>query len=271
MRWRGFILIALAALGASVSAKADDRLFSVNGTMGYSSLYMSDGFRIGGDHPVVQPSVELVSPLKGLSASFWTSLQLDRQNQQYDEYDLMLLYRRDFLQDKRYGFNLHGYLDYWTFPKLDTSFTDDVGNTSPEHMNGNKVHAGVSMNRLLPLLGSFVVPTYNVYYWLYWAQNQSDQYQGGAHHEFVLSYYRDIPHFIPGTIEEYWGLSGTMNYNDGAFNVQPGWSHATASLSAGIAGASWLGYIAVNRQWSFISSVDSTNEIWTNVSFTKYF
>ena len=250
---------------------ASEQLFSVYANVAYSSLYMSDGFRIGGDHPVWQPSLELTVPVPGVSLALWSSLQIDRQNQQYDEYDLMAIYRHDFATDRRYAVNLHGYLDYWTYPKLNTVVLDSHGAPQSQNLHGNKLHAGVSMTRLLPLLGSYVVPSYNLYYWLYWARNQSQLYQGGAHHEILLSYYHDLPKLFAGLPALYSGVSGSANYNDGAFGVQPGWSHAIAQLSAGASAASWYCALSLNRQWSFIPSVDPDNELWTMLSLTKHF
>jgi hypothetical protein len=241
--------------------------------MTYASKYMSDGFKIGGDHSVWEPSAWLTTPLSGVSLMFWSAIQMDRQNQQYDEYDLMVRYSHDFMQRTRWAYNLHGYFDYWTYPKDNVQDPTVVGPDSSQNMHGNKLNAGVSMTRLLPLWGSFVVPTYNLYYWLYWAQNRSDLFQGGAHHELMLSYYHDIPKFISGLgIEgQYVGTSWSVNYNDGAFNVQPGWSHTVAQISTGAYSKGWNCSISINRQWSYISSVDPDNEVWSTFSFTKFF
>ena len=232
---------------------------------------MSDGFKIGGDHPVWQPSIGVTTPLDGVSALFWSSFQIDRDNQQYDELDLMVRYSHAFARNTPWEYNLHGYYDYWTYPKINVATPTVDAPDSVQNFHGNKLNAGVALTNLIPLWGSHLVPAYNVYYWLYWAQNQRDQFQGGAHHEVTLTYFRDFPKLFKGTASEYWGVSGSGNYNDGVFNVQPGWSHATAQLLAGVYAPGWNLSLSLNRQWSYIASVDPNDEIWSTLSFTKQF
>jgi hypothetical protein len=266
-----FFSQALLAAACCGRASADEKPFTVDANLTYSSLYMSDGFKIGGDHPVWQPSIAMTTPLEGVSVAVWSSLQIDRDNQQYDELDLMIPYAHDFMRNTPYAFNLHGFYDYWTYPKINVVPEMSDGSNPTENMHGNKLHAGVSMTNLIPIEGSHLVPTYNLYYWLYWAQNQRDQFQGGAHHEFQLSYFHDVPRFLPGARFQYVGASGSINYNDGAFNVRPGWSHSVAQISTGVYGEGWMFSCSLNRQWSYRASVDPNNELWSMVSFSKQF
>lgn len=254
-----------------MSASEEDQTPTVDIDLTYSSLYMEDGFKIGGNHPVFQPSIAVNTPLSGVSVAFWSSLQVDRENQQFDELDLMARYSHNFMQQTSAAFNLHGYFDYWTYPKINVVVPTQDGSNPSENMHGGKLNAGISMTRLIPLWDSFVVPSYNVYYWLYWAQNRIDQFQGGAHHELLLSYYHDLPHFIPGSVEPYAGISGSANYNDGAFGIPSGWSHSVAQFSTGIYTRSWTCSISLNRQWSYNAMVDPNNELWSMFSFTKQF
>jgi len=264
--------VAVAALLlAGIASASEDRAFVVDADMTFASKYMSDGFKIGGDHPVWQPSIGLTTPLPGVSLAVWSAIQVDRDNQQYDEYDFMVNYGRDFFTGLVYSFNLHGYYDYWTYPKINFATPTTDAPDSSQNMHGNKLHAGVSMTNLIPLWGSHLVPTYNLYYWLYWAQNRQDLFQGGAHHEFLLSYYHDIPRLIPGVQEQYVGGSASANYNDGAFNVQPGWSHSVVALSTGVYAVGAVFALTLNRQWSFNPMVDPNNEVWSTISFTKRF
>jgi hypothetical protein len=215
-----------------------------------------DGFSIGGDHPVFQPSVRVGTPLTGVSLMFWSSLQIDRSNQQYDELDLMAKYSHDFKLASGKNFNLHGFYDYWDYPKLQVTGDDSsfgASNEAPSSMHGSKVSAGVSATNLIPLGGSYLVPSYNLYYWIYWAQNDVQQWQGGAHHEFLLEYYHAVPHLFKGIQYQYVGASGSVNYNDGAFGMPPGWTHSTASVSAGVYALSCIFSLSLNRQWAFES------------------
>jgi hypothetical protein len=263
------ILLAMA-LNANADM-TDVQPYTVTANLTVASQYMTDGFNVGGDHPVWQPSLNLTTPLDGVSVSFWSSLQIDRDNQQYDELDFMALYSHDFMKNTSWAFNLHGYYDYWTYPKININDPSQFGPDSEQNMHGNKLHAGASMTNLIPLWGSHLVPTYNVYYWLYWAENRQDLFRGGARHELMLSYYHDIPKVISGAQELYAGVSESVNYNDGAFGVQPAWSHSVLQLSTGVYSQGWNFALSVDRQWSYEPSVDPNDELWSMVSFTKQF
>jgi len=268
---------ALLAFGVVCSsfARADDKSYPITTDVTWASEYIMDGFSIGGDHPVFQPSVRVGTPLTGVSLMFWSSLQVDRSNQQYDELDLMARYSHDFVTRHGTALNIHGYYDYWAYPKLNMS-GESLGTSAeaPSSMHGSKVNVGVSATNLIPLEGSFLVPSYNLYYWIYWAQNSIDQWQGGAHHEFLLEYYHSIPRLFDGIQRQYVGASGSINYNDGAFGIQSGWSHSTTSVSTGVYALSCIFSLSLNRQWAFETatpSVDMKNELWTTLSLTKEF
>jgi hypothetical protein len=233
----------------------------------WASEYIMDGFNIGGSHSVLQPSLNVATPLDGVSAMFWSSLQTERDNDQYDELDFMARYSHDFMMGSRAAFNLHGYYDYWLFPKRNMSFDPE----NPESMKGSKLNAGASATRLIPIAGSYLVPSYNLYYWIYWAQDNVNLWEGGARHQFLLQYFHEIPKLVSDLQSQYAGISADMNYNDGAFGVSPGWSHSTLSLSTGVYALDCIFSFSVNRQWSYVASVDPNNELWTTFSFTKQF
>lgn len=258
---------ALADTRTALSAASAPKLdFMVDLT--WASVYMTDGFKVAGDNPVMQPSVTVGLPATGLSGTVWSSLELNRGVQQYDELDFMAKYGRDLFAGTAHAINLHGFLDYWLYPRMDV-YPDINDDTNPQSKHGNKAHAGVSLTELIPLWGSHIVPSYNVYYWFFWAQNRRDQYLGGAHHELMLSYSNFIPRFLPGTTAQFASVAGTINFNDGAFGVQPGWSHSTINLATGAYALGLIFTVSVNRQWSYLASVDPGNELWTTLSITK--
>jgi hypothetical protein len=272
----GGIYSAIARGDDSSATNLNEKSYPITTDVTWASAYIMDGFSIGGDHPVFQPSVRVGMPLTGVSLMFWSSLQVDRSNQQYDELDLMARYSHDFVTSHGTSLNLHGYYDYWTYPKLNVPTNVSPGSSAeaPSSMRGSKVNAGVSATNLIPLGGSFLVPSYNLYYWIYWAQNSIDQWQGGAHHEFLLEYYHSIPKLSDGIQYQYVGASGSINYNDGAFGTQSAWSHSTASVSTGVYALSCIFSLSLNRQWAFETatpSVDMKNELWTTLSLTKAF
>ncbi len=225
-----------------------------------ASKYITDGFKIGGDNPVWHLSAELATPLDGISLQFWSALQVNRANQSYDELDAMVRYAHTFLGDKRLAVNVHGFADYWVYPKA----------TVPS-LRGNKLQAGVSLTNLLDSPQSWLVPSYNVFYWLYWDRGQRTSYQGGARHELGLQYIRTLPRLIPGTDAQSAAVGGTLNYNDGAFRVRPGWTHSTAHVGTTVSAWGCQFSLSVDRQWSYEPSVNPENELWSTFSFSKTF
>ncbi len=264
-------IVAAVFFFSSAHAQARQDGLSVTTDLTWASEYVMDGFRIGDASPVFEPSVALGLFSTGISAMIWSSIRQDRSQQKFDEFDLLALYSHTFFKEKRFAFNLHGYLDYWDFPKYNVlPFGESAPNVASE-FRGNKAHAGISAPNLLPLAGSYLIPTYNVYYWIYWAQNQWNQYEGGAHHELALQYFHSIPKWMPGVEAQYVGVAGSMNYNDGAFGVHPGWSHSIAELLVSVYAMGSTFTFTLNRQWSFAASVDPQDELWSTLSFTKHF
>jgi len=238
----------------------------------FASKYMTDGFKIGGDNPVWQLGVGL-NAIAGTGASLlaWTSLQQDRLNREYDEVDLIARYGHEFFSGKPLALATRVYFDYWFYPNRTATAGADGAPVEEPMKKGNKMGAGFSLPSLLPIAGSWLVPSYNLHYWTYWRRNQSDRYQGGAHHEFLMEYYHELPKLIPGVVSHYVGLAGSLNYHDGAFGVTPGLSHTTARLSTAVyAMGIWLS-ASVNQQWSHQPTVDPTDEFWSTISLSKQF
>jgi len=244
------------------------QFLNVTGEVTFASKYMTDGFNIGGNNPVWQPSVGVDLFSTGFSTIFWSAIQLNRNNQQYDEYDFIAQYGHDFFLKKQYAINLHGSFDYWTFPNSNVADYDAI---APQRMRGNKIAAGITAPHLIPIGDSFLIPSYNAYYNLYWAQNRPDRFEGGTRHELLLQYSYAIRPFIPGAKAHYLGASGSINYNDGAFGVTPGWSHATAQVGTSLHALDCVFSLSLNRQWSYDPSVDPNQELWTSASVTKQF
>ena len=263
---RAVLLAGLVmAFGA---AQAEDNSIGVTADLTLASKYMTDGFNVGDNHAAYMPSLAVDTKVPGLYFQFWSALPMERNRQQYDEYDFMARYNHDFFEGSLLKLNLHGYYDYWVYPH-DEYTTDKNGTTiAAQSKRGQKVHAGVSLLELLPFFGSYIVPSYNYYYWF---PDQKDLFQAGAHHELALSYTHALPVFIPGAKKQDVTLGGSLNYHDGAFGVDQGWSHTTAMLgtSADLCGVT-LG-ANINYQWSYISSVDPENEFWVMLSLTKKF
>jgi len=236
-----------------------------------ASKYMINGFKVGGDNPVLQISGKTELYSTGVSLMFWSAVQMDRNQKEFDEQDFFVMYSRDFLKDSPYKINLHGYYDYWVFPNtqpVQDSFGDTI---STARKQGNKFQAGFSMPQLIPLAESFLVPSYNAYYLHYWEQDREDLYRGGTHHELLVEFFRGIPTFIPRATYQYAGMTAGTNYYDGAFGIKPGFSHTTASLVTGLYAFNSIFETTVNQQWSYEDTVNPDDELWTTLSFIKKF
>ena len=250
---------------------AEEKNFGFTADLTYASKYMTDGFKVGGDHSVFQPSIKWSLFSTGFSLFFWTALQTYRANQVNDELDFFVNYSHTFFSSRFFAMNWHGFYDYWVYPTRGTM--DDWYGVTTElpTKQGNKLHAGVSLTELIPIARSHLVPSYNLYYWLYWAQNRTDAFQGGARHEIALHYYHSIPKVIPGTKEPYIGLSGFLNYNDGAFQVHPGLSHSIAQFTTGLRALGSMFSVSLHHQWSFEKSLNPLDETWSTFSLTRQF
>ena len=262
------VLGAGLALAWSGAAQAADDSFGVTADLTWASKYMTDGFNVGGNHAAWMPSLAVNTTVPGLYLQFWSALPVDRDRQQYDEYDFMVRYNHSFFDGSPLKVNLHGYYDYWAYPH-DELTTDKHGQTiAPQNFRGQKLHGGVSLLELLPIAGSHLVPSYNYYYWF---PDQKDLFQAGAHHEFFLNYNHELPVFIPGATKQDVTLGGSLNYHDGFFGVDHGWSHTTAHLSTSVDALGCTFGASVNYQWSYIASVNPENEFWATLSLTKKF
>jgi hypothetical protein len=243
---------------------------SVTPDITWASRYVIDGFSVG-KNPVVEPSLSIGLPNTEFTLMLWSAIQLHRDEKQEDEYDAFLFYNHDFFAQKTYAINFHSFYDYWFYPNTAT-LKDDFGDVIAEYQkHGSKVHAGISMTNLFPLAGSFLIPSYNVFYWFYWQQNRLDLYQGGALQQLLFSYTHAIPALFPGSTRPYASAKASVNYQGGAFGVQEGWSHSTASLQTGFDALSSLFEVSLTKQWTFNSSVNTENPLWASFSWSKEF
>jgi hypothetical protein len=264
-----FFSLSFLAYGYSNAIENSHLKFTTDLT--WASKYMNGGFKIGGDEPVWQFAGKTDLYSSGFSFMFWTAMQSDRNKKQYDEQDFFLLYSYDFLKDSRSTINFHGFYDYWLFPHTEPTQDDFGVVVSNKQKHGNKFQIGFSMPNLIPFADSYLVPSYNIYRWLFWEQDRADLNRSGTQDEFLLEYSRAIPLFIPGATYQYAGATASMNYHDGAFEVKPGWTHSTASLLAGVYALKSIFSLSLNHQWTYEKTLNPRNEFWTTLSYIKKF
>lgn len=235
----------------------------------WASRYVPDGFSVGGDHPVLQPDIKLGTPLPGVTIEFWSSIQAERGQKASDEYDFILLYSRGFCQDS--PFAIVADAGYYLFFFPNSSIIEDrYGNAIRSHdLIGQKYWAGFSLPRLIPLGDAFLVPSYHYSYWM---PLDGELFEPGGMHRLRLDYSHSLPAFIPGTRSQSVFIGGTMNYHDGFFGVDPGWSHATMSAGAAADITDGLSVsISFNYQWSFTESVNPEDVFWYTAAITCKF
>jgi hypothetical protein len=252
--WTCIGLLAWMSLGLPAQALSSESRLTADLTV--ASKYVTGGYQIGGDDPVMQPSVSYELG-KGFSLMAWSALRMDRTQREFDEVDLFGRYSKDLFQGSAHALNLHGFYDFWFYP-----------GSGANMRKGNKLHAGASLPELIPLAGSHLVPSYNAYYWIYWDQNRRDRYQGGAQHEFLLQYAHELPRFFSAA-PVYVGASGSVSYGDGAFDTRPGWSHSIAQLGSSVYFRDWTLSLSLNRQWTYQATVNPSNELWSMLSVTR--
>jgi hypothetical protein len=255
--------LVAAVAGMLVAAAWADEAQPLGVTLDYTwaGKYMAHGWNIGGDHPSHQPSVTVDALTPGLQFAWWGNFPIDRDRQNFDEYDWMLKYNRTLFKDQPYAVNLHGYIDYWTTPH---SESESTGNA----LTGFKEHVGISFLDLIPIGSSHLVPSYNLYRW----EDVGDHaFDGGECHEIFLAYGTPLKVALPGTRDQALNLGSSMNYHTGTFGQERGWSHATAHLSAPFSVLGITLSPSVNYQWSFEDTVDDENEFWGTLSVTKKF
>lgn len=264
------VLFLAVWLPTKAQALVPDRFVTTLGIT-YASQYLTDGFRVGPAAPVMEFSLKLDIPKTNLSLMYWNALRISRPDNEYDEHDFLLMYNHDFFTGTSYAFNFHTFYDYWFFPNsqsLRDGFGDEIASIQ---MHGGKVNAGVSMTNLLPIGGSVLIPAYNLYYWIYWAQDRSDLYQGGARHELSLTYTHSLPSYASWIEAAYAGGFASVSYNDGAFGIRPSWTHSVGSLYTGIHAFNSDFVVSANKQLTYQRTLRTPNEFWATVTFMKEF
>ena len=261
-----------AEVGTStVVNQAPSKTLAFTADVTWASKYMLDGFKVAGDSPVWQLAFKTNLYATGFSVMLWGALQADREQKQYDEADFFVMYSKDFLEQSRYKINFHSFYDFWIFPNTEP-IIDEFGDVvSTAKRRGNKFHVGVSMPQLIPLAQSFIIPSYNIYHWIYYDQDREDLDESGTRHELLAEYDQSIPVFIRGANYQYAGATANINYHTGVFGVEAGFSHSVASLRTGAYALKSIFEVSLNHQWTFEPTVNPGNVVWSTMSYIKKF
>lgn len=241
------------------TARAVDEL-GLHPDLTLASKYMAHGFNVNGEHASLQPSLLVDTKVPGLQFFAWAALPVNRDFRAKDEFDYLVKYGRTFLADSALAVNLHGYADYWIYPNSAADGADDL--------KGWKFSGGASLPELLPLGPANLVPSYTYYFW---TPQDDGGFEDGGVHEFFLGYNPPLRSFAPVAGDRTLNLGASLNYHDGVFGVEPGWSHATAHVSTSLEIATLKISPSLNYQWSFEDTIDPEDEVWAAVSVARDF
>jgi len=257
MKSTGLGILAFAAFAGCVCANDN---YGVHADVTLASKYMAHGFNVNGEHASLQPSLTLDTLVPGLRLSVWAALPVNRDQRAEDELDYLVKYGHTFFADSALAVNLHGYVDYWLYPNSATETSGDL--------EGWKFNGGLTLPKLPPIGPANLVPSYNYYFW---TPKDAGGFEDGGVHELFLNYSPPLKSLLPVAGARTLDLGASLNYHDGVFGVEPGWSHATAHLSTtfGVAGINLTP--SVNYQWSFEDTIDTEDEFWAAFSVAADF
>lgn len=238
--------------GSTFDPELTNEYFGVDLSAAFVSKYIWRGYDVFDDHAAFQPSVSLNLFQTGLSVGVWGSFALSSGYEDLDELDYILAWGKTFFDNERYSLDFSTNYIYYDFP-----------NTSSELADYEEVGIGFALPNLLPLSSSYLIPSYYVCY--DWPAHSGGP-QEGWFHIFSVSYDVHIPAFIPSQDEQDLSLTADVTYNDGAFDADSDFSHATVSLATTF---EWKGFTltpSLQHQWSFEDTVNRENEFWAGVS-----
>jgi hypothetical protein len=90
----------------------------------------------------------------------------------------------------------------------------------------------------------------------------------GWFHIAGLTYDIPFPPLLPDQEEQALSISADLTYNDGVFDSDSGFSHATTGVSTNFEWRRFTLSPSVNYQWSFEDSVNEEDEFWVGVSLS---
>jgi hypothetical protein len=256
-------------LAAAAEGRAEAPKLGLHADLTCATKYMAHGFNVNGDNPSLQPSIAVDALVPGLQFALWMGLPTERDQRDMDEHDWMIKYGRLFFADRPWAMQVRGYADYWIYPHTPgQGEIDEATGKAKDDFRGFKFHGAVAFPRLLPLGPASLVPAYGYYCWM---PEIEDAFESGGVHELFLSYALPLKSFLPVEGSQSLDFGASHNYHDGAFGVEPGWSHSTAHLSTTFAVAGFRITPAVNCQWSYEDTVDDEDEFWACLSVARDF
>ena len=260
----GFVLFGLhdLAWAAELSVAKSPAFFRPAFSFGFSSKYITDGFRIGGGGPVFQPWAGVSLGSTGLTVGGWGSIQTDRTRGDLDEFDGILQFNRVFGGEGTWKPQLDLAWIYWRYPNYQTE------------LSGNKLTVGGRMLALpTPVDAVRFIPSYRYHHWFYWENSELGKYRGGGRHAFESAIALDLTRWMsPFGLSNQASLAWEASYHTGVFGIQPGWTHSVISIRNELSRGSMILTGSLNRQWAWqksnANSVNLRDEWWSTLGVT---
>lgn len=249
-------------LGLSGLAQADKGDLGFTFDTAYVSKYMWNGFNFyGHDNGAIQPSMDVDLWGTGFGATFWASYALKSGSRDLEEFDYILYYSGQFLDDTAFATD---YTVSWLY--------FDFYDAPTRALDLQELMAQFSWPELLP---SGVVPSYTVgKLWPAKSGSAAIKHIGGWIHVLGLGYGVTMPGLTAEDPEQVISLLADLAYNDGfgAPGADHDWSHATFGASTSFSVAENLAFTpAVYYQMSMEDSVNPDDEVWATLSLTYGF
>ena len=233
---------------------------------GLHSRYIAHGYDIGfSDQEAFQ--LALYAPIiSNIQFAVWSSFAVDRDYDNLDEVNLMLIWSKSFFNDSRFSFVPNTYIDYWFgHSKMNM---DIHGNSIDElTKQGTKFNVGVTFPNLLAVAGNPLVLSYDFFYWA--PLFTKNIFQKGGIHEIKLNY--GLPLSI-GTEEQVFNLGISTHYAEkNLFQSNPGWTNMAFHLGIPITKGSLSITPSIHYQWTWDKSPNIENEFWFGFNIAKSF
>jgi len=252
----GTLLILLMVPGSSGRAQEQGSKLGIDLDTTFVSKYLWRGYDLFDDKGAWQPSINYDILGTGFNANVWGSFPIGSGNENWTELDYTFGYGHTFFEEEKYALEIGGNYIYYDYPKLNRfADTQEIG-------------VGIALPRLISFGEIALVPGY--YGGKLWPTKGQDDVAGGVH---ILSLNCDIPVPCPirKDVDQVFSLFTDLTYNDGAFNADHDWSHATVGLSTGFAIGPVTVTPALYYQKSMDDSVNNEDELWGGLSVSYSF
>lgn len=251
----GFLLLmVLARTGWSQETEQVSSI-GLTADMTVATKYIWRGYDLFDDHGAYQPSVNWDIFDTGFSVNLWGSFPFGSGNEVFKELDYTIAYGTTLFEEDSYALDLGVNYIYYDFPKVSSRFVPD----------SHEIGVNIALPHLFTIGDNALVPSY--YCGKLWpADSGLDSDIAGGYHALGLGY--DLK--LPG-IEQALSLWADVNYNDGLFDADHDWSHATLGVSTCFEMGSVRMTPFIGYQITMDHSVNIDDEFWgglsVNISF----